>query len=97
MPSSLAEDDPGETVAQLARLDQFVNRQAEDHVTLYLDAFRDHRRANIFSVNPLGIRADGRRDGWQLYPDDFTFDTLWYSEGLLTADGYVDARAFRAP
>lgn len=32
---------------------------ADDYVQILLDTFRDHRRALVFGVNPLGVQADG--------------------------------------
>lgn len=42
---------------------------------------------NVFLANPLGIQLDGVTGEGQ--DDDYSFDTLWHSEGRLTADGYV--------
>lgn len=59
----------------------------DDAVGVILDTFHDRRRGNIFLVNPLGIQLDGLTAEGQ--NDDYSFDTLWHSEGRLTADGYV--------
>ena len=63
----------------------------DDNVEIMLDTFHDERRAFAFLANPLGIQADalftegqGGRRGF-----DFSFDTLWHSEGKLTDRGYV--------
>lgn len=37
------------------------NIGADDQVQLLLDTFNDHRRALLFSVNPLGVQQDGVR------------------------------------
>jgi Domain of unknown function (DUF5916) len=60
----------------------------EDYVGIYLDTFRDGRRAYEFACNPLGVQNDS------LYSEDsdsadIAFDTLWYSDGRLTSGGYV--------
>ena len=47
-----------------------------------------HRNAYYFSVNPLGIQADGILTEGANNPDSL-FDTLWYSAGRLTPRGYV--------
>ena len=60
----------------------------DDQVSLYLDTFRDQQRAYVFTANPLGVQSDGILTEGQQSPD-YTFDTLWYSEGRLTPDGYV--------
>ena len=59
----------------------------DDRVVVYLDTFRDQRHAYIFSVNPLGVQADGVRSEGQ--GEDYSFDTLWHSEGKRTPQGYV--------
>jgi hypothetical protein len=70
--------------AHLARReDAFGDENAE----IMLDTFNDHLHAYGFLSNPLGIQADGvysEARGW-----DMSFDTLWYSNGKLTNEGYV--------
>ena len=59
----------------------------DDHVTLYLDTFRDGRHAYVFASNPHGVQQDGViNEG-----DDVSYvpDMLWRSEGHRTADGFV--------
>ena len=75
--------EPGRIRASLTRREGFDN---DDFVGLMLDTFHDRRRAYLFIVNPLGVQQDGvtaERD------DDMSFDTVWESEGRLTAFGYV--------
>ncbi|HEX8198230.1 MAG TPA: DUF5916 domain-containing protein [Pyrinomonadaceae bacterium] len=60
---------------------------SDDLVSITLDTFHDRRRAYVFSANPLGIQLDGISTEGQ--GDDYSFDTLWYSEGRLTEDGYI--------
>ena len=60
----------------------------EDYVGIYLDTFRDGRRAYEFACNPLGVQNDS------LYSEDSesadtAFDTVWSSQGKLTPHGYV--------
>ncbi len=59
----------------------------DDTVGILLDTFRDRRRAYFFAANPLGIQSDSIYTEGQGY--DFSFDTLWYSEGRLTDNGFV--------
>lgn len=59
----------------------------DDQVAVYLDTFDDKRRAFIFGTNPLGVQFDAIRTEGKGF--DFSFDTLWYSEGKLTPNGYV--------
>lgn len=77
--------EPGQVRASLTRREGFGN---DDFVGVMLDTFRDRRRAYLFMVNPLGVQLDGvttdnERD------DDFSFDTVWQSEGRLTPFGFV--------
>jgi hypothetical protein len=77
-------DEPGQVRAHLAKreaLDQ------DDGVGVLLDTFRDFHRAYYFYVNPLGIQTDAIYTEGQGY--DFSFDTLWYSAGRVTGEGYV--------
>ncbi len=77
-------DDPSKLRAHMAKREDFGN---DDNVAIYLDTFRDQRRAYVFAVNPFGIQLDGiHTEGQGL---DLSFDTLWYSDGRVTASGYV--------
>ncbi len=65
----------------------------DDTVEVMLDTFHDRRRAYAFQVNPLGVQWDAI---WSETPHeevggnfDTSFDTLWYSQGRLTPEGYV--------
>jgi hypothetical protein len=71
-----------------AHLAKRENIDLDDTVSIYLDTFRDRRRAYVFSVNPLGVQRDGIITEGQGDPD-YSFDTLWYSRGQLTPDGFV--------
>ncbi|HEX7120577.1 MAG TPA: DUF5916 domain-containing protein [Longimicrobiales bacterium] len=72
------------------------NIDGDDHVVLYLDTFRDRRRAFFFGVNPLGIQSDGVRTeggggggpGFGGSMDDSP-DYWFQSKGRLTDEGYV--------
>ena len=70
--------------AHMARRESIFN---DDHVVLFLDTFNDRQRAYMFFTTPLGIQADGiTSEGQQ---DDFSFDLVWHSRGLITDFGYV--------
>lgn len=76
--------DPSKIRAHLSKREDIF---ADDAFYLDLDTFNDQRRAYAFVTNPLGIQADGvwtEGRGW-----DFSWDTLWSSEGKLTSQGYV--------
>lgn len=75
--------DPSAVRASLTRREGF---SGNDYVGIMLDTFLDRRRAYLFIVNPRGVQLDGvtaDRD------DDYSFDTVWASEGRLTNFGYV--------
>jgi hypothetical protein len=75
---------PDRIRARLARRDRILQ---DDEVVVLLDTFHDRRGAYLFAVNPLGIQADAIvAEGKD---DDYSFDTVWRSEGRLTSSGFV--------
>lgn len=76
--------EPGKIRARMTRRE---NIDGEDLVRVYLDTFRDRRRAYTFDSNALGVQ----RDAIWSEPDDidFSFDTVWVSKAQMTAGGYV--------
>ena len=60
---------------------------SDDVVGVFFDTYRSGQRGYEFFVNPLGVQADAALSESQ--GDDFSFDTLWYSEGRLTPEGFV--------
>ena len=80
----LCKEDPAKVRARMSKRE---NIMGDDVVGVILDTFHDHHRAYEFLVNPLGIQLDGITSAGQ--EDDFSFDTLWHSEGRLTPDGYA--------
>jgi hypothetical protein len=60
---------------------------SDDRVEVWLDTFQDQRRAYVFATNALGIQRDATWTEGEGF--DGSFDTLWYSEGKLTDQGYV--------
>ena len=80
----VAEDEPAKVRAHLAKREDILG---DDRVVVYLDTFRDGHRAYVFACNPLGVQLDGTLVEGQ--DEDDTFDTLWYSDGKLTPQGYV--------
>ena len=80
----ICKDDPGKIRARVAPRKQI---DTDDRVTINIDTFNDHKHAYWFDVNPYGIQYDGRTtDG---IGDDPSWESLWYSEGRITEDGYV--------
>lgn len=76
--------EPNQVRATLARREGFRN---DDSVGIILDTFHDRRRAYLFIVNPLGVQLDGVTTEGE--HDDYSFDTLWESDGRLTPFGFV--------
>src|SRR5262252_1015555 len=77
-------DEPDKVRAHMSKREDIGS---DDAVGLFLDTFHDHQRCYEFIVNPLGIQLDGIATEGQ--NDDYSFDTVWHSEGKLTARGYV--------
>jgi hypothetical protein len=77
-------DASGQVRAHLSKREDILQ---DDLVGVYLDTFRDHHRAYVFYSNPLGIQSDSVYTEGQT--EDFSFDTVWDSEGRLTSDGYI--------
>jgi hypothetical protein len=80
----VCKDDPSKVRARLAKREAVGG---DDLVAVYLDTYRDRRRAYMFFTNPRGVQRDGVATEGQA--DDFSFDAVWHSEGRLTAEGYV--------
>ena len=80
----ICKDDPGKVRANMTKREAIMN---DDVVALIVDTYHDGRRAYEFIVNPFGIQLDGITAEGQ--DDDFSYDTLWQSDGRLTAEGYV--------
>ncbi len=78
------DSDPGKIRARLGRRDQIFD---DDYVEVDLDTFNDQRRAYQFWSNPLGVQLDNIWTEGQ--GPDFSFDTVWQSQGQLTEQGYV--------
>jgi Domain of unknown function (DUF5916) len=80
----VCESPASQTRARMAKREDIMS---DDIVGLFFDTYRSGQRAYEFFVNPLGVQADAALTESQ--GDDFSFDTLWYSEGRLTPEGYV--------
>jgi len=83
-------DEQGKVRAHESRREDIAE---DDTVEVMLDTFHDQRRAYAFQTNPLGVQWDAI---WSETPHeevggnfDTSFDTLWYSQGRLTPEGYV--------
>lgn len=80
------DSEPSAVRASLTRREGFDN---DDYVGIMLDTFLDRRRAYLFIVNPRGVQLDGVTTSSGRGDDDYSFDTVWESEGRLTDFGYV--------
>ncbi len=80
----LCKEEKSKLRARMANRDDI---QSDDEVALYLDTFRDKQHVLDFYVNPLGIQADATSNEGQ--SDDYSYNTLWKSDGRITADGYA--------
>ena len=83
-------DEPGKVRARKSRREDVTD---DDTVEVMLDTFHDRRRAYSFQINPLGVQWDAI---WSETPHeevggnfDTSWDTVWYSQGRLTPEGYV--------
>ena len=71
-----------------ARMTRRENAFDDDFVDILLDTFHDQRRGFLFLSNPLGIQADALFTEGNSEPD-FSFDTVWYTKGKRTDQGYM--------
>jgi hypothetical protein len=83
-------DEPGRVRGHKARREDVTD---DDTVEVMLDTFHDRRRAYAFQINPLGVQWDAI---WSETPHeevggnfDTSWDTVWYSQGRITPEGYV--------
>ena len=86
-------DDPAKVRARMSRREDIFD---DDTVEIMLDTFHDRRRAYAFQTTPLGVQWDAI---WTETPHednsgstvnfDPSFDTVWYSKGKVTSQGYV--------
>src|SRR5687767_7021311 len=70
---------------------RFQERDAgkdDDLVGFYIDPFNDDRRAYQFLINPLGVQIDAINSDVES-TEDFTWEGIWESAGMITSDGYV--------
>jgi hypothetical protein len=71
-----------------ARLSRRESAFGDDFVEVTFDTFQDERRGYVFWSNPLGVQADALWTEGVNEPD-FSYDTLFHSQGRLTSEGYV--------
>jgi hypothetical protein len=78
------DSEPDKVRARLTRREQLFQ---DDLVEVMLDTFNDKRRAYVFMTNPLGIQMDALWTEGRRF--DSSFDTVWFSRGEVTDQGYV--------
>ncbi len=59
--------------------------RSDDWIAINLDSFNDQQSLYTFYVNPLGIQMDARFAAGR---EDYGFDIVWYSAGVIDAEGY---------
>ncbi|MGD9346847.1 MAG: DUF5916 domain-containing protein, partial [Candidatus Aminicenantes bacterium] len=81
------DSEPEKIRASLTNRDSCIE---DDWILVFLDTFNEKRRAFGFLLNPLGIQMDCLRieEGGNENMD-FTWDTVFKSEGKIDAHGYV--------
>ncbi|NQT79744.1 MAG: carbohydrate binding family 9 domain-containing protein [Candidatus Aminicenantes bacterium] len=77
------DSEPDKIKASLTSRD---NIHSDDWICINLDSFNDHQSLYALYCNPLGIQGDSRFEGGQ---EDFSIDTVWYSEGQIDEEGYT--------
>ncbi len=77
-------DEPGKIRSHLTPREDIGG---DDQVSVYLDTFHDGRHAYVFASNPSGVQQDGIINEGQ--DPTYEIDTLWYSQGRRTHDGFV--------
>ncbi len=80
----VCKDEPSKIRARLTKREDIF---PDDLVGVMLDTFHDRQHAYEFLTNAYGVQLDGIINEGQ--NDDFSFDTLWRSEGRFTDDGYL--------
>lgn len=91
-----SDSEPKKIRGSLVQRDKPIN---DDWIAIFLDTFREKRRAYVFGFNPLGIQMDGLQieEGGE-NKSDTTWDAIFYSKGRITQEGYeIEAKiAFKS-
>jgi len=75
---------PAALRAQIAKRETVFD---DDLVDITIDTYKDKRRGFIFVSNPVGIQSEGIFD--ENNGEDYSWDTVWKTTGLRTANGYM--------
>jgi len=79
---------PDDIRAHFMDRDQTEKMRRDDHVGFTIDPFNTGQWAYRFRINALGIQADAIYND-QTGQADYSWDTIWESEGKQTPEGYV--------
>jgi hypothetical protein len=77
------------------RLTRRDDLAADDYLRLYLDTYDDRRRAYVFSINPLGIQADGLYNEGSAVGRDWEDNIDWSWDGVFESKGSVGEASSR--
>jgi hypothetical protein len=78
------DDNPSQIRSQLTKRE---NATGDDFVEVIFDTYKDQRRGYVFASNPIGIQTEGL---WsEDNGTDYSWDTVWKTNGVRTAKGYV--------
>jgi hypothetical protein len=80
----VCKDDPAKIRARMTKREDIFG---DEGVEVFIDTYQDKQRSYVFAANPLGVQLDGIYTEGQGY--QFTFDTIWYTKGKITSDGFV--------
>ena len=91
--------DPDPEHIKLHSLARDGNQDADDHISIILDTFRDHRYAYVFRINSGGAREDGLMTAGSSNVD-FSWDGIWDAKSKRTPEGWdlelaFDTRSFQ--
>ena len=91
--------DPDPEHIQLHTLARDGNQDSDDHMSIVLDTFRDHRYAYVFRINTGGARQDGLLSVGSTNVD-FSWDGIWDVKSRRTDVGWdleiaFDTRSFQ--
>ena len=62
--------------------------KVDDHITIVVDPFFDHRNGFFFTVNPNGARADGQISNSAEFTS-LDWDGIWAASARITSNGWM--------
>ena len=85
--------DPEPAKVSVRTLQRDVNQDPDDHVTIVINTFDDHKNAYAFRINAGGARDDGLEANGSTNAD-FGWDGIWEVKTRRVADGWDAEIAF---